>query len=117
MKKVLIPLGFLLVLNLALAACNTSNPGRVVSPGDQVFDLADFAETLFVNGVAVELGSEEVFGFSPFPLGTSISRERTSSSSSSSGRAPLSRWQPPSPKMVELSTAKPSIFLPHHISF
>ncbi len=67
MKKVLIPLGFLLVLNLALAACDTSNPGRVVSPGDQVFDLADFAEILFANGVPVELGSEEIFGFLPIP--------------------------------------------------
>ena len=67
MKKVLIPLGFLLILNLALAACDTSNPGRVISPGDQVFDLADFAEVLFSNGVAVELGFEEIFGFLPVP--------------------------------------------------
>ena len=67
MKKVLIPLGFLLVLNLALTACNNSNSNQFVSPGDQVFDLADFAEILFINRVPVELGSEEVFGFLPIP--------------------------------------------------
>ncbi len=67
MKKVLIPLGFLLVLNLALAACDTNNSNQLVSPGDQVFDLADFAEILFANGVPIELGSEEIFGFLPIP--------------------------------------------------
>ena len=67
MKKVLIPLGFLLVLNLALAACDTNSTGQAISPGDQVFDLADFAEQLFANGVPVELGSEESFGFLPIP--------------------------------------------------
>ena len=67
MKKILIPLGFLLVLNLALAACNSNSSNQLVSPGDQVFDLADFAEILFTNGVPVELGFEEVFGFLPIP--------------------------------------------------
>ena len=67
MKKVLIPIGFLLVFNLALAACDTNSTSQVVSPGDQVFDLADFAEQLFANGVPVELGSKEVFGFLPVP--------------------------------------------------
>ncbi len=67
MKKVLIPLGFLLVLNMALAACDTNSTGQAISPGEEVFDLADFAEQLFANGVAVELGSEENFGFLPIP--------------------------------------------------
>ncbi len=67
MKKLVIRLGFLLVLNLALAACDTNNSNQFVSPGDQVFDLADFAEILFANGVAVELGFKEVFGFLPIP--------------------------------------------------
>jgi hypothetical protein len=67
MKKVLIPIGFLLVLNLALLACDTNSTGQAISPGDQVFDLADFAEQLFANGVPVELGNKENFGFLPIP--------------------------------------------------
>ena len=67
MKKVLLPLGFLLALNIALAACDTNSTSQAISPGDKVFDLADFAEQLFANGVAVELGSEEHFSFFPIP--------------------------------------------------
>ena len=67
MKKVLIPLSFLLFMNLVLVACDTNSSRQFVSPGEQVFDLADFAETLFANGVPVELGFEEVFGFLPVP--------------------------------------------------
>ena len=67
MRKAFIPLGFLLLLNLALVACDTNSSRQFVSPGEQVFDLADFAELLFANGVSVELGSQEVFDFLPIP--------------------------------------------------
>jgi hypothetical protein len=67
MKRSFILVSFLLVLSLGLVVACDTNTTQFVSPGEAVFDLADFAETLFANGVPIELGSEEVFFFFPIP--------------------------------------------------
>jgi hypothetical protein len=95
MKRSFILVSFLLVLSLGLVVACDTNTTQFVSPGEAVFDLADFAETLFANGRSLD----KMFW-----------------SSSSSAPAPLRRWPLPSPTTEPRSPEGSSIGLPHHIS-
>ncbi|MGH9462303.1 MAG: hypothetical protein ACRD1X_13870 [Vicinamibacteria bacterium] len=60
--------GFLLVVALSSAACDSSPNSDITAPTEVTFNLADLAEIIFARGYPIEVGDEGVIEFLPIPV-------------------------------------------------